>query len=127
MAEQRSAIAAMRAVTLSREYGSGGGDLAACLARRLHWQLIGHDVVVRVAQQLQVSEAEAAAYDERVESLATRILDSLRLLQPMLPPALDVPQTITARAFYDARCRVIEGAVATGQVVIVGRGAQSPG
>jgi hypothetical protein len=30
------AIAAMRAVTISREYGSGGGEIAARLARRLN-------------------------------------------------------------------------------------------
>ncbi len=125
MAEESSAIAGMRAVTLSREYGSGGGEIATRLAQRVGWQVVDHEVVVRVAQQLHVSEAESEAYDERVESLATRILDSLRLLQPMMPPALDVPQTITSRAFYAARCRVIEGAVATGQVVIVGRGAQA--
>ena len=124
MAEESSAIGRRRAVTLSREYGSGGGEIAARLAHRLGWQVIDHEVVVRVARQLHVSEADAEAYDEIVESRATRILNSLRLLQPMMP-VLDVPQTITSRAFYQARCRVIEGAVATGPVVIVGRGAQA--
>ncbi len=124
MAEASSTISGMHAVTLSREYGSGGGEIAARLAHRLGWQLIDHEVVVRVAQQLHVSEADAEAYDETVESRATRILNSLRLLQPMMP-VLDVPQTITSRAFYEARCQVIEGVVATGPVVIVGRGAQA--
>jgi cytidylate kinase len=125
MTEEGIGTAGMRAVTLSREYGSSGGEIAARLAERLGWQMIDHEVVVRVAQQLHVSEADAEAYDERVESLATRILDSLRLLQPMMPPALDVPHTITSQAFYEARCQVIDGAIATGQVVIVGRGAQA--
>lgn len=115
----------MRAVTVSREYGSGGGEIAARLARRLQWQLIDHDVVVRVAQQLHVPEAEVEPHDERVESLAVRILESLRLLQPMLPPVIEPPQGITSRAVYEARCQVIDGAVAAGQVVIVGRGAQA--
>lgn len=125
MAEEQQVIAAMRAVTLSREYGSGGGEIAARLAQRLGWQLIDHEVVVRVAQQLGVSEADAEAEDERVDSLATRILTSMRLLQPMMPAVVEAPQTITSQAFYDARCRVIEGAVAGGQVVILGRGAQA--
>jgi cytidylate kinase len=124
MAEQSTMIAGMRAVTLSREYGSGGGEIANHLARRLGWQVVDHEVVVQVAQQLHVSEADAEAFDEVVESRATRILNSLRLLQPMMP-VIDVPQTITSRAFYEARGRVIEGAVATGAVVIVGRGAQA--
>ncbi len=124
MAEESSAIGGMRAVTLSREYGSGGGEIAARLAQRIGWQVVDHEVVVRVAQQLHVSEADAEAYDEHVESRAARILNSLRLLQPMMP-VLDVPQTMTSRAFHEARCRVIDGAVASGQVVIIGRGAQA--
>lgn len=125
MAEEDTEMVGMRAITVSREYGSSGGEIAARLAGRLGWQLIDHEVVVRVARQLHVSEADAAEYDERVESLAGRILGSLHLLQPMLPPVLDAPQAMTSRAFYEARCRVIEGAIATGPVVIVGRGAQA--
>src|SRR5919202_6464716 len=120
MAEETTSSPTMRAVTLSREYGSGGGEIAARLAQRLDWQLIDHEVVVRVAQQLHVSEADAEAYDEVAESRAGRILNSLRLLQPMMP-VHEVPQTITSRAFYEASGRVLEGAVATGPVVIVGR------
>jgi hypothetical protein len=35
MEVNQQTIAAMRAVTVSREYGSGGGEVAARLARRL--------------------------------------------------------------------------------------------
>lgn len=125
MVDEPSAITNMRAVTLSREYGSGGGEIAARLAHRLAWQLIDHEVVVRVAQTLHVSEEEAEAYDERVESVAARVLNSLRLMQPLVPVAVDVPLTMDSRAFHEARCQVIDGAVATGHVVIVGRGAQA--
>ena len=55
MDEDRNALAEMRAVTISREYGSGGGEIAARLAERLGWQLIDHEVVVRVAQSMGVS------------------------------------------------------------------------
>src|SRR6266567_1629628 len=79
MDEDRSAVSSMRAITISREYGSGGGEIATRTATRLGWKLIDHEVVVRVAQELGVTEAGR---------------------------------------------RVIEGAVAAGQVVIVGRGAQ---
>src|SRR5947209_19661066 len=78
-------ISQMRAVTISREYGSGGGEVAARLATRLGWQLIDHEVVVRVAQRLGTSEAEAESYDERVEGLVSRILTGLQAIQPALP------------------------------------------
>ncbi len=69
MNEESSPISQMRAVTISRKYGSGGGEIATRLAQRLGWQLIDHEVVVQVAHELGVSEAEAEAHDERVESL----------------------------------------------------------
>ena len=36
----------MRAITMSREYGSGGGEIGARLAKRLSWKLIDHQIVV---------------------------------------------------------------------------------
>ena len=64
MDEDRRAVAAMRAITISREYGSGRGEIAARLAKRLGWQLIDHEVVVQVAQKLQVSEEEAGEHEQ---------------------------------------------------------------
>ena len=124
MDEDRSAISSMQAITISREYGSGGGEIAARLATRLGWQLIDHEVVVRVAEELGVSEAEAEEYDERTESIVSRILTSLQAIPPTIPVAPPVLVTTDARAYNKARHRVIEGAVATGHVVIVGRAAQ---
>src|SRR5205823_10853285 len=89
MNEDRSTIATMHAITISREHGSGGGEIAARLAKRLQWRLIDHEVVVRVAQKLHVSEEEAQDHDERVESLATRILKSLRVIHPTMPVTIE--------------------------------------
>ena len=125
MDEENSALAKMRAVTISREYGSGGGEIAVRLAKRLAWQLIDHEVVVRVAEMLQVSEEEAEEHDERVESLPSRIFKSLRLVHPSMPVTVNIPFTVDSHAFHRARSQIIEGAVASGQVVIVGRGAQA--
>ncbi len=118
------AVPQMRAITLSREYGSGGGEIAARLAKRLGWQLVDHEVVVRMAEHLGVSEAEAAVYDEWAEGLVSRILSSLKIVQPAMPVAVPMQMTTDSRIYNEARCRVIEGAVAAGHVVIVGRGAQ---
>ena len=124
MAEDKG-IAQMRAITISREYGSGGGEIATRLAQQLGWHLIDHEVVVRVAQELGVSEAEAEVYDERGEGIVARILTSLQVIQPSIliatPP---MPLTTDAKEYNEARRRVIDAAVKTGHVVIVGRGAQ---
>lgn len=125
MNDESSAIARMHAITISREYGSGGGEVAARLAKRLAWQLIDHEVVVRVAEKLHVSQAEAEEHDECVESLPSRIFKSLRLVHPTMPVTVDIPFSMDSRAFHEARSQIIEGAVASGHVVIVGRGAQA--
>ncbi|TMC19430.1 MAG: cytidylate kinase-like family protein, partial [Chloroflexi bacterium] len=44
MDEDRSAVSSMRAITISREYGSGGGEIATRTATRLGWKLIDHEV-----------------------------------------------------------------------------------
>lgn len=114
----------MRAVTISREYGSGGGEIAARLAKHLGWQLIDHEIVVRVAQEWQVHESVVSEHDEHGESTLSRILSSLRMFQPV--SSVDVPVLPeTAALDYQASLRrVVEAAVAAGQVVIVGRGSQ---
>ena len=118
------AISRMRAITVSREYGSGGGEVAARLAQRLGWRLVDHEVVVRVAQELGVSEGEAEARDEYAEDLVSRVLQSLSVIQPTAPVAVAGALTTDSRAYREARCHIVEEAVTRGQVVIVGRGGQ---
>lgn len=126
MDEERDAIAQMRAITVSREYGSGGGEIAARLARRLGWQLIDHEIVVRVAQELGVQETEAEEQDEVGDSLFSRVLASMRLVQPMTPAPTTEPVWIETdgHTYQEALRRVVLGAVAAGPAVIVGRGSQ---
>lgn len=122
--DDSGAIARMRAVTVSREYGSGGGEIASRLAARIGWQLVDREVVAQVAQDLDISLDEARARDERGEGLIERIILSM---QNMEAPVIAVPtdeQPLDSQTFAQALRRVIAGAAATGHVVIVGRGGQ---
>lgn len=124
MNEDMEAIGRMRAITISREYGSGGGEIAARLAQRLGWQLVDHEVVVEVSKALGVSEAEAAARDEHTEGLVARLLGSLQLIEPvMLVGSATLPEA-DEQKYRDALYNVVEAAVRQGHVVIVGRGSQ---
>ncbi len=124
MQQDRDIITRMRAITISREYGSGGGEVAQRLAQRLQWQLVDHEIVVRVAQELGVSVEEAEAQDEYSESIASRILSSLQAMQPTLSVISPLPATTDTLSYQEALRHVVEGAVASGHVVIVGRGSQ---
>jgi cytidylate kinase len=151
MEVNQQTIAAMRAVTVSREYGSGGGEIAARLARRLGWQLVDHEVIAQVARELEIPEAEAEAHDERVESRIARILHRIRLsvsgtfttpiagaplgtpfLAASASPAAEnpslaagaTPPAARERVYQDTLRHVVQVAASTGHAVIVGRGGQ---
>ena len=122
--EEQDLVSKMAAVTISREYGSGGGEIAARLAERLGWHLVDHEAVVEVARAMGVTEAEAEAYDEHVDDIVSRVLHSFTMLQS--PVITTEPITIASDShFYDdARRRVVESAADHGHAVIVGRGGQ---
>lgn len=124
MQQQRNIPSRMQAITISREYGSGGGEVASRLAHRLQWRLIDHEIVVQVARSLEISEEEAAARDERSESVVSRILTSMQGVDPGMMIVPPMPLPVNAQMYNDALRQAVNGAVETGHVVIVGRGSQ---
>ena len=117
----------MRAITVARLYGSGGGEVARRVAKRLGWRLIDHEVIVQVAYDLHITEEEAEDLDEHTEGFILRALNSMSLMYPSMvenvPPS---PSPATRERLYqNALHRVIELAVEEGQSVIVGRGASA--
>lgn len=113
-------------ITVSRMFGSGGSDVAARVARQLGWTLLDNAVVDEVAERLGVSRSEVESLEERVPSLAERIASSLALSAPELAvPVDDAPMMQTAETrIVGVTKRVMEEAVADGNAVLVGRGAQ---
>jgi len=51
-------------ITLSRQLGSGGDEIAAQLARHLGWRWMGRDIIERAAKASGAPEAALAAIDE---------------------------------------------------------------
>jgi CMP/dCMP kinase len=113
----------MRAITISRQYGSGGGEVATRLARRLRWQLIDHEIVAQVARKLGITEEEARVYDEHVEGFIMRALNALQIAMPVLPSATSPSRY--ELVYNEAVRNVVETAAGAGHVVIVGRAAQA--
>lgn len=124
MAIENKDVSRMRAVTISREYGSGGGEIAARLAQRLGWHLIDHEAVLRIANDLGVSEEEAEAHDECKEGFFVQILMTMQNIDPILYANAPAEALTNAQDYREALERVIAKAVEEGHVVIVGRGSQ---
>ncbi|HET8626291.1 MAG TPA: cytidylate kinase-like family protein [Thermomicrobiales bacterium] len=124
MDDLRRAVAPMRAVTISREYGSGGGEIAARLAERLDWRLVDHEIVVRVAGALQISEAAAAREDEHAEGALARLLTTMQAIGPAEYGITPLILTTSAETYQRALRDVVEAAAEGGHTIIVGRGSQ---
>src|SRR5947209_6053561 len=127
MSDKQYDVSAMRAITISRQYGSGGGEIAARLAQKLGWQLIDHEIVAQVAHELGITAEEAEARDERVEGFIARVLSTFQHAAPAaLVPAVVPPVSpdFEEHAYREALHRVVETAANTGHAVIVGRAGQ---
>ncbi|HEX9057189.1 MAG TPA: cytidylate kinase-like family protein [Ktedonobacterales bacterium] len=124
MSDERTRVVEMRAITISRQYGSGGGEVAARLAERLGWQLIDHHIVAEVAVAMGITEEEAKARDERVERIVTHVLSAMGHAAAEAAVAVPSTSVIADDAYYEAVRNAVEMAVNVGRVVIVGRGGQ---
>lgn len=116
----------MSIITISRMYGSGGSEVAALVASALGWQLLDNALVDAVAERLGVPPAEVEEREERVATLVERLAASLALSAPEIMPG---PATATLPPSEERLIavteRIIHEACARGNVVLVGRGAQS--
>lgn len=115
----------MPLVTVSRQYGSGGSEVAEKVAHALGWQLWDNALVDEVARRLGVSAEEVSAREERVPSLPERIASALALGMPeVMPTVADLAAQPSEERIVAVTKRVIEEAVHAGPAVLVGRGAQ---
>jgi cytidylate kinase len=115
----------MPLVTVSRQYGSGGSEVAERVARSLGWQLWDNALVDEVARRLGMSAEEVSAREERVPSLPERIASALALGMPeVMPTVADLASHPSEERIVAVTQRVIEEAVLAGPSVLVGRGAQ---
>ncbi|HYW47306.1 MAG TPA: cytidylate kinase-like family protein [Bryobacteraceae bacterium] len=114
-----------RALTVAREYGSGGARIAAIAAERLGWKLLDRALVDEIANLASVDVQLARRYDERLDSWAHRL--SRRALWH---GAFDAVAVLPETGVFDAETMahltraVIEHAYEVGNCVIVGRAGQ---
>src|SRR4051812_48968732 len=95
----------MNVITVTREYGAGGYDVARRLAEVLGWQLLDRELLHRAAAVEHLPDAELERLDEKAITLADRFR--------LHPPHQHYLHGLTEAA---------RQAAAKGNVVIVGRG-----
>ena len=116
----------MPLITVSRQFGSGGSEIAERVARALDWHLYDNAVANEVAKRLGMQPAEVSAREERVPSLPERIASAMALGMPeVMPTVADLASQPSEERIVEMTRRVMEEAVLAGPAVLVGRGAQS--
>ncbi len=117
-------------VTITRQYASGGSEIARLVAERLPgWTLIDNEFVEQVARLAGLPRDEVARREERTPGLLERLARTLTVGAPEMfiatgehPLPVD---TVEEEAIVKTTERVIEEAASEGRVVLVGRGAQA--
>jgi len=97
----------MKVITITREYGAGGGEVARKLAQTLGWELLDRELLHQAAEIEHMPDAELERLDEKAISTADRF-------------RLHPPHQKYLRGLSEAARRAAE----RGKVVLVGRGAR---
>jgi cytidylate kinase len=118
---QRGAI---DVITISREFGAGGSELASALAERLGWPVLDHALVERVAERLRLDCRTVEQMDEHPPTLFARIASALLIAPVESPMLLDTTEIMSPDAVAEAATAAIHEAAADPPVIIVGHGAQ---
>jgi cytidylate kinase len=111
-------------VTVSRQIGAGGGEVARRAAEALGFRLVDNELIDRVAARAGVSKEEVADHEERAPGFIERLARALARSAPELQsPAPDRPPESGEAALVRVTERVVEELAAEGRIVLVGRAA----
>lgn len=114
-----------RALTVAREYGSGGAAVAKIVAAKLGWRLLDNALVQEIARAAQVSPDLVRQFDEKVDSWLHRV-SRVALWQGAIEGVAGPVGSNIFDAETEAQLAgdLIKEAYAQGQCVIVGRAGQ---
>jgi hypothetical protein len=114
----------IRIITVEREYGCGGGEIANLLAQRLGWKLWDHELTEEIARLAHCPKAVVECREEKTDPLYYRLFKSF--LRGSYEGSINAHKL----KLVDSECilkftkRVVADAAKTGECVIVGRGSQ---
>lgn len=112
----------VRILTLEREYGSGGGDIAASIAARLGWKLWDQLLTEEIARRLDCDCGEVAKHEEKRDPAYYRLLKSF--MRGSFEGSLNAPRLkmVDTECVRDVVQKLLPEIADAGKAVIVGRG-----
>jgi cytidylate kinase len=114
----------IKIVTIEREYGSGGGEIAQLLAKQLGWKLWDHLLTEEIARLAECPKAVVEVREERTDPLYYRLFKSF--LRGSYEGSINAHKLklVDSESILKFTERVVQHAAKTGNSVIVGRGSQ---
>jgi len=112
-----------RIVTIEREYGCGGGEIARVIAGRLGWKLWDHALTEEIARAANVDCSIVERCEERVDSTFQRLVHVFLRGSHERNISLPSHEPFNTDRFVALGKRVMEKLAKEGHCVIVGRGA----
>ncbi|HDS17003.1 MAG TPA: cytidylate kinase-like family protein [Proteobacteria bacterium] len=137
----------MSVITISKEYASGGLEIAKALARKLGYEYIDKEIVQQVADHAKVSHQEVLDFEEEdhinIRAYLSRIID-LDIFKKnhqhseaeteeletsyddrdKIPYSFDTQGWIDSDIYREMICKVISALGQQANVIIAGRGGQ---
>jgi cytidylate kinase len=114
----------IKIVTMEREYGSGGGEIAQLLATQLGWKLWDQLLTEEIARLANCPKAVVEVREERNDPLYYRLFKSF--LRGSYEGSLNAHKLnlVDSESILKITERIVQHAAKTGNSVIVGRGSQ---
>jgi cytidylate kinase len=114
----------IRIITVEREYGCGGGEIAQQLAAQLGWNLWDQNLTEEIARLANCPKAVVEVREERTDPLYYRLFKSF--LRGSYEGSLNAHKLnlVDSESILKITERVVQHAAKTGNSVIVGRGSQ---
>jgi hypothetical protein len=115
----------IRAITIEREFGCGGSEIAAKLAQLLGWKLWDHELTQEIARLTNSTPQAVEQREWKNDPAVYRVFKSfLRgAFEGGLPPT-DRLELLDARRIAAVSEAAVNRALSAGPCVIVGRGSQ---
>jgi hypothetical protein len=111
-----------RIITVEREYGRGGAQIAQQLAKRLSWKIWDEELTAEIALKTNVETTVAQRCDERVDTLLYRLVKvyARGSYERALPLGREGP--FDTDQMFATLHAVVDDVVSRGNCVVVGRG-----
>jgi cytidylate kinase len=114
----------IKIITIEREYGCGGGEIAQMLASGLDWKFWDQQLTEEIARLAHCPKAVVEAREERNDPLYYRLFKSF--MRGSYEGSINAPKLnlVDSETILKITRRVVEHAAERGNCVIVGRGSQ---